>query len=247
MITVGRLGALGANPSDSAITAMLSSARKTIRLSQQDLGPMVHPLNVPLAEKPFRLPGQVWPANYLRELGHAMRRGVSVSIVLSNVGAIPANLTGSLDAFSNGWTAVDVAAEIVKAMQQNDDKKLSDCELKDLIARNLHVTTIHQKSGTLDYPDGRHIPNHAKFVMVDDTCFYIGSQNMYVCDLAEWGVIVDNAGEAERVLDQYWWPMWGQSEFAQCSVEDVIDGLSTDRSARPGPHGCAPDSSLPTC
>merc|ERR1712224_726704 len=49
MITCGRYGALNdfiytSNPSDSAIVAMLDSARKSIRLSLQDLGPLTMPL-----------------------------------------------------------------------------------------------------------------------------------------------------------------------------------------------------------
>jgi phosphatidylserine/phosphatidylglycerophosphate/cardiolipin synthase-like enzyme len=231
MITVGRLGALhrlpiGANPSDTAIAAMLSSARKSIRISQQDIGPMIHGCKMPWKESPYHVFGQVWPATYLRELGHALRRGVSINIVLSNFG----NEKGG---YSNGWTCADVAAEITKAVQQNGVNQLDDCELRDLVAQNLHVTSVHQKSGQTDYPDGKSISNHAKFVMVDDISYYIGSHNMYVAELAEWGVIVDDEDEARRVLNQYWWPMWEQSKFAECPVDDTIEALAVQRSGDP--------------
>ena len=35
---------------------------------------------------------------------------------------------------------------------------------------------------------------HTKFWMVDDAAFYLGSQNLYPNNLAEWGMIIDDAG-----------------------------------------------------
>ena len=52
---------------------------------------------------------------------------------------------------------------------------------------------------------------HAKHFIVDDVCTYIGSQNLYICDLAEWGVVVDDAEATKKIIREYWQPMWNIS------------------------------------
>ena len=48
------------------------------------------------------------------------------------------------------------------------------------------------------WPGGKTFANHAKFWMVDDRVFYIGSDNMYPVNLQEFGYIVDDAKAARR-------------------------------------------------
>ena len=55
------------------------------------------------------------------------------------------------------------------------------------------------------------ISNHAKLLIIDDTCFYTGSQNLYVCPLVDWGVIIDDAETTAKIMDEYWNPMWKAS------------------------------------
>ena len=67
--------------------------------------------------------------------------------------------------------------------------------------------------------------------MVDDVCSYTGSQNLYICDLAEWGVIIDDASVTKQMIEHYWTPMWNASyaEGEDCDVQQVIDGLDINR------------------
>jgi hypothetical protein len=72
----------------------------------------------------------------------------------------------------------------------------------------------------------------AKHFIVDDIACYIGSQNLYICDLAEWGVLIDNPTETESIKAQYWDPMWKVSYTRDdCDVGLVMDGLKIDRGA----------------
>lgn len=71
---------------------------------------------------------------------------------------------------------------------------------------------------------------HAKHFMVDDICTYVGSQNFYVCDLSEWGVVVDDADQTAALKASYWDPMWEQSYTGEdVDVEAVMEGLGIDR------------------
>ena len=64
-------------------------------------------------------------------------------------------------------------------------------------------------------------------------CAYIGSQNLYVCDLAEWGVVIDNADAVKKMMEEFWNPLWAVSYTGQdCDVQRVMDGLALDRDGK---------------
>jgi hypothetical protein len=72
----------------------------------------------------------------------------------------------------------------------------------------------------------------AKHFIIDDIACYIGSQNLYICDLAEWGVLIDSPGTVASLKAQYWDPMWEVSYTTDdCDVDLVMDGLKIDRGA----------------
>merc|ERR1712190_397576 len=77
---------------------------------------------------------------------------------------------------------------------------------------------------------GKTLGMHAKHFIVDDRCYYIGSQNLYIADLAEWGLVIDDERQTTKLLDEYWHPMWS-SCFTQedCQVDKVMDGLNINR------------------
>ena len=67
---------------------------------------------------------------------------------------------------------------------------------------------------------------HAKHVIVDDIATYIGSQNLYNCNNAEWGIIVDSEEETKTLLKEYWIPMWDNSwgpEYTDAAVQAESD------------------------
>ena len=71
------------------------------------------------------------------------------------------------------------------------------------------------------WPDGKAIANHAKFWMVDERAFYIGSDNMYPVNLQEFGYIVDDTKAAREVIDAYWTPLWQWSQHTAVSGHGV--------------------------
>jgi hypothetical protein len=225
IISLGRQGGLTIKnrPADDAFLAMIGSAQNVIRMSLQDLGPVCVP------KTKVSLPGLKWPKPVLNALAKAIFvRGVDVEIVLSNPGSVPGGLGLTEACYGNGWTCVDVAAEIVKRI-----KKLfpnaSDEKLRQLVRDNLRICFIrHAKKTT--YRDGKNIGNHSKFFIIDDIASYIGSQNLYMCDLAEWGVLVDDETETKKMIADFWNPLWEASYTAQdCDVDKVMDGLDIDR------------------
>jgi phosphatidylserine/phosphatidylglycerophosphate/cardiolipin synthase-like enzyme len=226
LITMGRYGKLtrfSRRPSDDAILAMLSSAKKILRLALQDLGPVCIP------GTKITLPGCVWPHATLNALAKVMyERGVDVEIIVSNPNSIPGGLKATEANYGNGWSCVDVAAEIIKTIR-NNYPAATDAILRQKVSENLRVCFLREKRGQ-HWDDGMTMAMHAKHFIVDDTCCYVGSQNLYVADLAEWGVVIDNKEETARIMEEYWNPMWAFSYTADdCDVDEVMDGLDIDR------------------
>jgi len=232
IIGVGRLGALMQaahpilkkdRPSDDAFIAMIDSAKSNIKLTLQDIGPVC----IPGTKK--ALPGCTWPKPYLNAFARVIwLKGVDIEMVLSNPGSIPNDLSPTEANYGNGWSCVDVAAEIIKRIKKQFPEA-EDSELRQKVSDNLRISFIRQAQGNT-YEDGTTIGLHSKHFIVDDVCTYIGSQNLYVCDLAEWGVIIDQEEKTQEILDQYWHPMWKASyDPADCNVDEVMDGLDIDR------------------
>ena len=228
LISIGRQGTMvyKSRPSDDAILAMINSSKTIIRMTLQDLGPVC----VPGSKQ--SLPGLKWPKAYLAAIGKAIyERGVDVEIVLSNPNSIPGGLKGTEANYGNGWDCVDVAAEIIKRIQKQyttvDDEKL-----RAMITENLRVCFIrHGKESS--YADGKSIGLHSKHFIVDDTCCYIGSQNLYMCDLAEWGVVIDNEEEVKKIKEDYFDAMWKNSFTGEdVDVQKVMDGLKINRDGK---------------
>lgn len=254
MISMGRYGnahdhhirkGFKANPSDSAITAMFRSAKKIIRMSLQDLGP----LTLPIPGSNISIPGGVWPHDYLEALAERLGEGVDIEIVLSNPHAVPGGLSPLTANYGNGWVCEDVASEIIQKLAQtlsgakegggcchccahDDDFELTDEQteyLRDMVHENLRVSFL-RCGGKDKWDDDATKGNHAKFFMVDDRCYYVGSQNLYIANLAEWGVVIDDEAQTQKILAEYWNPMWKQSyKKEDCDVDKVMDELHVDR------------------
>jgi phosphatidylserine/phosphatidylglycerophosphate/cardiolipin synthase-like enzyme len=225
MLTMGRYGSVLSyyRPSDDAFLAMMDSAKKIIRMGLQDLGP------VRIPKTNITIPGCVWPHEYLAALARAIwTRGVDVEIVLSNPCSIPGGLSPTEAQYGNGWSCVDVAAEIIKAIRKQFPDAAND-DLRKKVQDNLRVCFIRRKPGN-KYANGGTVGMHAKHFIVDDVCTYIGSQNLYICDLAEWGVVIDHAGQVKQIMNEYWKPMWEYSYTGtDVDVQEVMDGLDIDR------------------
>lgn len=236
MIAMGRYGCMlpRARPSDEAFVAMFDSAKTIIHMALQDLGP----ITLPGLPGPVAVPGCVWPEEYMNALGRAMwDRDVDVEIAVSNPGSTPAGLPLTQACYGNGWTCAQVASEIIQTIKdQYYDVK--DDELRDVVRRNLRVTFIREMPPLGNKwsakpnlgQDAATMGMHAKHFIIDDRAYYIGSQNLYIADLAEWGILIDDPAQTKKCMQEYWNPLWKASYTGEdCNDDEVMNGLGIDR------------------
>jgi len=103
-----------------------------------------------------------------------------------------------------------------------------------ILKHNIRVAFLKPSKGQQKWADGQNIGNHAKFFIIDDLCYYLGSQNLYICNLAEWGVVVDDETETKKVLEAYWNPLWENSYHGQAfDFEEVMKQANVNRDGPP--------------
>mmetsp|Transcript_43746 Transcript_43746/g.106076 ORF Transcript_43746/g.106076 Transcript_43746/m.106076 type:complete len:606 (+) Transcript_43746:139-1956(+) len=230
ILSMGRYGVVlkKHRPSDDAIIAMFDSAQTIIRLALQDIGPVCLP------KTKMSLPGCRWPKEYLEPLAKVMwLKGVDVELVLSNPNSIPGNLSPTEANYGNGWSCVDVASELIKTIiKLFPDAEENHAKLRNIVKDNLRVCFLRSPRGGTRYNDGATLGLHSKHFIIDDVCCYIGSQNLYICDLAEWGIVIDKEEAVQKIKAEYWDEMWKVSYTREdCDVDDVMDGLKINRDA----------------
>ncbi len=207
VITAGRLGAVKDNASDAALLAMVDAAKTSIVMSQEDiLGGRIPKTNLSVAPPPNAL---------LDRLAVAIGRGVDVYVVISNV-------DGGLftTSYSHGWSAEETAAQMVTRMKAKTDAFPAGADVIGILCDKLHVAPL-RLAATDRWADGKVFSNHAKFLMIDDQALYVGSQNLYTSDLAEFGYIVDSKDAAKVARDTFWAPLWNFSKAAAASGSDA--------------------------
>jgi phosphatidylserine/phosphatidylglycerophosphate/cardiolipin synthase-like enzyme len=220
VFSVGRLAHIdpkhASNQSDAAILAALSAAQRTIRIVQQDIGPPTAPVvNVALGH---------WPEGLFEQIAQALKRGVDVRLIVSNLKAGAGGLPMSQGTYSNGYSTQVVLEKLRDYMAARPQLYPSGEALRELVCAKMAIA-YYRYSDDESYPDNATIPNHAKTFLVDDQAFYIGSQNLYDADLTEHGFIVDHAPTAQSYLTQYWNPLWAASQRTRVSGA----GLPLDR------------------
>ncbi|WP_224242730.1 phospholipase D-like domain-containing protein [Hyalangium gracile] len=194
--------------SDIAREVALSSAKKTLRISQQDLG--VRP-PLPL---PYLYPVQFTEPVFAAMIDLITLKGGDVYVVLS-------------DPNHASYTTHTSIAEVMDHFMSVAKERtgLSEAELKPMLCKQLHLTTVRFNREVDHYnwsfqpiiePQSA-VGNHAKFWMVDDTYFYIGSHNLYPVNLQEYGYLVQGAGPVKTVLETYWTPLWTNSSAGAVS------------------------------
>jgi phosphatidylserine/phosphatidylglycerophosphate/cardiolipin synthase-like enzyme len=194
MIGVGRLAVGQSNgwnrdPSDTALIAMMDSAQSSIHIAQQDIG------SVGVGILPGVMPDAVMDA-WLR----AAFRGVDVNVVVSNLDSFCGQGTGPADSYSNGFKLDDLWEGLVRragATYGGFGYKKSD------LCKHVHFSNLRSSSAPT-WPDGKPLANHAKVFIVDEQAYYVGSQNLYDADLAEYGVIVDDRTATEQFVSDYY-------------------------------------------
>lgn len=218
MLAVGRLGAgltmEFANQSELARDLVFGAARRSIRMSQQDIG------------FKFGRADTLFPDSTLdRLIDFIEQRDGHVYIVLSNRGA--EGNTGL--SYANDVTFAAFARHLKDLVQKRIDARDPKARYEirhgpDPVNRMLcdHVHLAPLRFGPdASWPHGAAIANHAKLWMVDDRVFYVGSDNIYPVNLQEFGYIVDDRNAAAELLDAYWNPLWQWSQRAALSGEGV--------------------------
>ena len=205
---------------DAAFVAMFGSATNTIRMSLQDLGPAGGLLGGLILG---------WPTEYFKPMVRAiLKRGVVIQIVLSNR-KTPEN--------SFGYPINEVYSKIIKCMKKEFPNEVTNTILKEeIIGKKLCISYIRHKGGNTYYQDEKEegeedneIYNHPKFIIIDDVCSYTGSQNLYRSDLAEWGIIIDDADITAEMMEDYWNPLWKASHNEDdYNVEKIMESLEDD-------------------
>lgn len=204
VLAVGRLAkGVTRDFADQSLIArdlMLGAATRSIMMVQQDVA-------FALAHGAV---DRSWPDAALDAIADLIaKKNGDVWIVLSNLGA-----AGPIGDYSNGVPLDAVAQKIKDVVAQRSG--LKDPELSNLLCQRLHLAPLRFGPDAA-WPDKRPIGTHAKFWMVDNRAFYIGSENLYPTDLQEFGYIVENAQAAAEVRKDYWNKAWEWSRLAAVS------------------------------
>ena len=193
-------------PSDEALVKLVSLAQSTVRMSIQTFSAGV-------GDYVRDIMG--WNPGLLQAIAEALNRNVDVYIVLSNPNA---GAGGLISASYPGNKPSDVNAKVIKTIVQR--LKLPKATAMQLVAQRLRVASIRYSPDD-SYPPDVPIGNHAKSMIVDDKVFYIGSQNSYVCNLNEFGYIVEDPAAAQTYINTYWTPLWTWSKSTLTSDADT--------------------------
>jgi phosphatidylserine/phosphatidylglycerophosphate/cardiolipin synthase-like enzyme len=214
IISVGRLGTgivADGNQTDVAVRALIRSARRTLRISQQDIGPVRAPV--------VRVPLNGWPDADIAELGNALGRGVEIYMIISNKDASTGGLSAVEAQYWNGWTLQDIAAHIRDYMETQPNLP-HGAALHELLCSKLHLANLRYGPDQT-WPSGVPFANHDKTVAADEQGFFIGSYNIYPAGLQEYGYIVDDSRATRTYLDTYWSNVWQYSQTSAVSGSGV--------------------------
>ena len=209
---------------------LIDRAKKTVRISQQDL--VTGKASIPLGIN----------RQLIGALARALDRDVDVFIILSNVGAPDYSAD----------IPFDNIARVIRDAMSGTDVGMKNLRLE----RFLHIAPVAVALGSrpsVKWQDLTPVSNHAKFYMIDDSVFYIGSHNMYapletpkgiVGANQEFGYIVEDAGAARTLLEKWWNRRWtlaapfqvknlGALTAAGWSLNVVSSPIVDDRDAEP--------------
>ncbi|MEW1634200.1 phospholipase [Streptomyces sp. NPDC093801] len=191
------------NPEESALRALVASAKDHVEISQQD----VHATCPPLPRYDVRL---------YDTLAAKLAAGVKVRIVVSD----PAN-RGTIG--SGGYSQIKSLNEVSDALRGRltvltGDERTS----KAAMCQNLQLATARAADAPT-WADGKPYAQHHKLVSVDGAAFYIGSKNLYPSWLQDFGYVVESPSAARQLADSLLAPQW---KYAQATATyDYARGL----------------------
>lgn len=188
--------------SRAALLYFIERAQKTIYVSQQDL------MNWPGWKKGLGTPTA--DAEIMRRLAQfIVKRNGRLMIVIST----PLSKADD-DEYSHD---IDLKT-LFKELHDYCTAVLPvtpDLEMARRLKERVFLATIRCNDTDSKWPNGKLFANHAKFWMIDERVFYVGSHNWYPLmntpvlkgSLQEYGLIIDDAATAQTMLDRYWRPL----------------------------------------
>lgn len=191
-------------PGDVTLIKLVSLAQSTIRICQHSLSFAV----TTFADEDATGWRSSWNLALFREMGKAIQRGVDIYITVSN----PGGWAGDLPTWEFAQYTSDPPSRVNEYLLHVMTKflKVDPAEAKRAMGAHFRVSSFRYSADDT-YPGATPIPNHAKTLIVDDRVFYIGSQNLYICDLNEFGYVVEDPTAVQTYLDDYWTPLWAQA------------------------------------
>jgi phosphatidylserine/phosphatidylglycerophosphate/cardiolipin synthase-like enzyme len=184
VLGVGRYGTCkpGMDPSDDAYVFAMDYAQDSIYLSQMELVEYFHFFNTARRDALVR----------------ALDRNVTVKVVISNPYAYGGIGYPNMYFFFKTDSRKKTARYITNRCKSDDPPLTVKC-------------LRFGPGNTSEWPTGQPFANHAKFMMIDKEVFYIGSHNFYPCNLAEYGVYVQEPDAVKKIYEDYWKPLWTYS------------------------------------
>jgi murine toxin len=234
VMALGRAGGLNKstlNASDVAKRVIITSARKSLKICQQDLlflgaksigehqvcGWIVDALlasdqlEVQIVVSP--VDGSGGGAQYSWGSGAIGTHGSLKELLEAKCVGQPKRLASALDRLAVApfcFTGVQFLAE-------GRDYHWPE------VPQSLHVHRFSTKAPLPDFSGGKLPPapgNHAKFYLADDQVYYVGSDNLYPHNLAEFGYLVEG-DSVKDLLENYWNQVWKYSR-AHCITEETL-------------------------
>ena len=161
----------GNNPSDTAIRALIDSAKTSVIINQQS---MEFPQGLTLD---YAVNKPCYDVRLFDALARKVRAGISVTIIVSNdVSGYRANAD---------WTKSVMLERLINLTGSREAAVA-------IAARSLRVAPFR-------YSDAAHWPNknegprlHSKVIEVDERALYVGSQNAYPDEQQEFGYIIED-------------------------------------------------------
>ncbi len=188
-IGVGTTGGLPFNgyrdsSGDDGIYALIGTAQKTVRITQQDMAS-----NIGLKA----VTGIPVTPGVITALAAAITRGVDVTVIIS--GAI----------WTNGWS-------IAETGQALGDALIAQGVPASTLCTKFHFGSARDAAGALVGQHAKLvIADESAFYMGSQNLYPGGMAGTYVTQLAEFGFIVDDPSATQSLLTRYWAPLYGDS------------------------------------
>ncbi|MEM9243947.1 MAG: phospholipase D-like domain-containing protein [Pseudomonadota bacterium] len=183
-----------ADQSEFARVYAFGHAKQSIKISQQAL--------IQKFDRRQLYPLYAVNGTVMQALAHAVKTGVTVDIVTSNLSPNQKGYSSEVGA----QAIYDYLLHLLTAQFG-----LKESMAKAALRQYLHIKTVAYAANDRD---ASKTSSHNKMWIVDDHLFYVGSHNIYPSSLQQFGVIIDDQ-QATNLLEQQWWqPLWRNAVVA---------------------------------